>query len=53
MRGYTQEDVIDGLDSFHLISYQRFESKNPPNMRVYNLYQIAEFLKVSIDELMK
>jgi transcriptional regulator with XRE-family HTH domain len=52
LRGLTQEQMIEDLN-FHLISYQRIESKNPPNIRIYNLYQIAKVLKVSIDSLLQ
>ena len=51
---YTQEELIDKLDnSFWLYTYQRYESKNPTSMKIFNLYQLANFYKVTVDSLFK
>lgn len=49
---YTQEYVADKI-GVHLNTYQIYESKKPYNIKIYNLYLIAEFYHITIDSLLK
>jgi len=49
---YTQEYVAEQI-GIHLTTYQKYESKSPYNIRIYNLYLIAKFYNVTIDSLLK
>lgn len=50
--GYTQEKIAELLN-IHLVTYQKYESKSPYNIRIYSLYKIAKLFNTTIDELLK
>ena len=50
--GYTQEDVANTIE-INLVTYQKYESKNPCNIRISNIYLLAKLYNVSIDSLLE
>jgi len=47
---YTQEYVAYKI-GIHLVTYQNYETSNPYEMKIYNLYKIADLYSVSLDDL--